>query len=145
MSAPTTPNIVNAMMYGTCAATGSLFTMTTIVPITANPKKAAKTTHGHRAGRVPARSPDDDTEHLDGLLAALHGAEADRLGRDVRRPGDGGRGRRRSPSPRRPVTYRSCRRARAPPRPSPRGGVRRSWRRHARTAVRRASRTHGCR
>src|SRR5438552_4520055 len=86
------PNIVNATMYGTCAATDSPFATTTIEPITAKPKKTAKPIHGHRAGRISTRSADDDTEHLHGLLATLHHARADRLGLHVRRRGDGRRG-----------------------------------------------------
>src|SRR6266566_7343517 len=83
------PNIAKATMYGTCAAIDSPFATTIIEPITAKAKKTASATHGHRAGPVPMRSADDDTEHLHGLLAALHHARADRLGLHVRRRGDG--------------------------------------------------------
>ena len=57
-------------------------------------KKDASTSHGHRAGRVSVRSADDDTEHLDGLLAALHHAGPDP--RSPRHQGQPRRGRSRS-------------------------------------------------
>src|SRR5438034_1328526 len=87
-----TPTIENATMYGTCSEIGSWFATTKAEPTMAIVKKIASTSHGHRAGRISVRSADDDTEHLDGLLAALHHARADRLGLNVRRRGDGRRG-----------------------------------------------------
>ena len=48
--APTTPNIANAMMYGTCSALDSSFAITMTIPTVAIAMNAT-TNDGHRAGR----------------------------------------------------------------------------------------------
>src|SRR5438105_13543165 len=83
------PNIVNATMYGTCAATDSPFATTTAEPITAKPKKTAKPIHGHRAGGVPIRPADADTAHRHGPPAAPQRTMTIRRGLHVPRRGNG--------------------------------------------------------
>ena len=74
--APTTANITNATMYGTCPTHGSPLTTTRTVPTIAGDEQGEQRATATASGETAEAGQRDrrpvDTEHLDRLLATLH-------------------------------------------------------------------------